>query len=174
MEASLTFDGKTVTNKGYFYVCNSSCVEDNCNEPEYTFQVDPVAPAPQSYIFDRDISTDPWLEDATPSCAPYDTYIMGGTGNTWDFVVTASSPITWSYSHYNGTLAPNLTEVSRTSTSIRFHLLGASNSCGGCGAVPPVTPVCGTNIVNAMMRLIGRDSCNNVVYDRIFLKYNNN
>ena len=173
VEASLTFDGKTVTNKGYFYICNSTCVEDNCNDTEYTFQVDPVSPAPISYIFDRDISTDPWLEDATAACAPYDTYIMGGTSNIWDFTVTSSSAITWSYTHYEPSLAINLTEVSRTATSIRFRLLGASTTCG-CGAAPPVSPVCGVTIVNAMMRLVGRDACNNVVFDRIFLKYNNN
>lgn len=141
--------------------------------PVYTFTVDPVAPAPEAYIFDRDLSSDPYFEDLVTSCAPNDGYIMGGGGNSWDFTVTASNNITWTYSHYEPTIASNLFEVSRTSNSIRFTLKGAFITCG-CGAVPPVTPVCGVSIVNAMMRLTGTSPCGTVVYDRIFLKYINN
>lgn len=102
-----------------------------------------------------------------------DTLVASITATCTD----GTGPYTYEWENPSGDVVSsdeiNLTEVSRTATSIRFRLLGASTTCG-CGAAHPVSPVCGVTIVNAMMRLVGRDACNNVVFDRIFLKYNNN
>lgn len=159
----------TVTNGP----CSSSTTQSIViPTPAPTFTVVTVAPATYLKFF-NDGSAPLWIEDLVPACVPYDGYIMLGSSTTWDFTVTSTGPVTWAVTHYNGTLAPNLTTVSTSSTVIRMHVLGSYATCG-CGAIAPVTPVCGITIVNAMARIKATDACGVVVFDNIFVKYANN
>ena len=159
------------------------------NPPTVNFTVALHNPAPGITLQDRFFSIDgitAHLTNASGSCSTGNCpggcaqwYNMLGLNTIWDFKVTSTLPVTWSFEHIVPTQSPNCTLVSQNSSEIIFHVLGLNSSTGAVSpAIPCTVPLvdrpCAFCIISFIMRLRAFDECGNEVYNKLFVKYNNN